>query len=117
MHERRLPHPLGGWGTTGILPLRSITAYLIWSNRSMLDAFQHTYEAMQRRTSTAWVPWYLIPANQREQTYAAVAAVLVNRFTALPTDYPVVGDAARHTLAHARAALHAAQGQAADDTT
>ena len=34
MHERRLPHPLGGWGTTVMLPLRSITAYLIWSNRS-----------------------------------------------------------------------------------
>ncbi len=76
------------------------------------DAFQQSYEAMLDRTSTAWAPWYLIPANQREQTYAAVAAILVDRFTALHADYPVLDDAERHTLEHARAALHAANQQA-----
>ncbi len=76
------------------------------------DAFQQSYEAMLDRTSTAWAPWYLIPANQREQTYAAVAAILVDHFTALHADYPVLDDAERHTLEHARAALHAANQQA-----
>ncbi len=74
------------------------------------DAFQQSYEAMLGRTSTAWAPWYLIPANQRAASYAAVAAVLVDRFQALHTDYPALGDEARQTLEHARAALEQERG-------
>jgi PPK2 family polyphosphate:nucleotide phosphotransferase len=75
------------------------------------EDFQHTYEAMLSRTSTAWAPWYIIPANQRWYTYAAVASVLVQQFKALHTEYPPLDDPARQTLEHARLALQQERGE------
>jgi len=69
------------------------------------DAFERSYEAMLSRTSTPWAPWYVIPANQRAFTYAAVASVLVHHFQALHADYPEPDEATRRMLEDARAAL------------
>lgn len=75
------------------------------------EDFQHTYEAMLSRTNTAWAPWYIIPANQRWYTYAAVASALVHHFKALHTEYPPLDDEARQTLEHARLALQQERGK------
>jgi len=69
------------------------------------EAFQQSYETMLSRTSMAWAPWYIIPANQRWYTYAAVATVLVQHFEALHAEYPPLDEAARQTLEHARVVL------------
>jgi polyphosphate kinase 2 (PPK2 family) len=69
------------------------------------EAFQEVYEAMLGRTSTAWAPWYVIPANQRWYTYAAVASVLVHHLNELHADYPPLDDETLHMLRDARTAL------------
>jgi PPK2 family polyphosphate:nucleotide phosphotransferase len=74
------------------------------------DKFQRSYEAMLHKTSTDWAPWYLIPADQRAYTYAAVASVLVERFKALHTEYPALDDETRQMLEQARAALGGGRG-------
>lgn len=69
------------------------------------DAFQQTFETMLSTTSTPWAPWYIIPANQRWATYAAVASILVERFQQLHTAYPELSEEERHLLEHARRVL------------
>jgi PPK2 family polyphosphate:nucleotide phosphotransferase len=69
------------------------------------DAFQQTFETMLSKTSTTWAPWYIIPANQRWCTYAAVAAILVERFQALHSAYPTLSAEERDLLEHARTVL------------
>ncbi len=69
------------------------------------DAFHQTFDAMLSETSTPWAPWYIIPANQRWNTYAFVASVLVERFKELHSDYPLLTDEKRQTLEQAREAL------------
>jgi hypothetical protein len=60
---------------------------------------------MLSRTSTAWSPWYVIPANQRWYTYAAVTSVLVRELKSLHTDFPSLDDAAQRKLQEARVEL------------
>lgn len=69
------------------------------------EAFQRSYEAMLSRTSTPWAPWYVVPANGRWPTYAAVASVLVQQLRALHADYPPLDDDARELLGRARREL------------
>lgn len=69
------------------------------------DEFQQTFETMLSKTSTTWAPWYIIPANQRWSTYAAVASVLVERLNVLHSAYPILSAEEQHLLEHARAVL------------
>lgn len=69
------------------------------------DAFEQTFETMLSKTSTTWAPWYIIPANQRSFTYAAVASILVERFQSLHSAYPALSTEERQLLEHARAEL------------
>lgn len=69
------------------------------------DAFQQTFETMLSKTSTTWAPWYIIPADQRWWTYAAVASILVERLKALHSDYPELSAETRQLLEHARTVL------------
>jgi polyphosphate kinase 2 (PPK2 family) len=74
------------------------------------DAFEQTYETMLSTTSTTWAPWYIIPANQRWATYAAVATVLVDHFKRLHTKYPALDAEAQRMLEHARSVLEDERG-------
>jgi PPK2 family polyphosphate:nucleotide phosphotransferase len=69
------------------------------------DALHETFEEMLGKTSTAWAPWYVIPADSRWYTYAAVASVLVERLGALHEDFPDVDDDDRRVLEKAREVL------------
>ncbi len=73
------------------------------------DAFEQSFDAMLRKTSTDWAPWYIIPADQRSFTYAAVASVLLQRLKELHTEYPVVSDEQRQVLEQAREAFQQPQ--------
>ncbi len=72
------------------------------------DAFEHSFDTMLSSTSTTWAPWYIIPANQRSSTYAAVAAILVERLKALHSAYPTSSPEDQQMLEHARAVLEQA---------
>ncbi len=42
-------------------------------------AYRRAYEAMLSRTSTAWAPWYVVPANRKWYRNLVVAQTLVDR--------------------------------------
>ncbi|MBA2506192.1 MAG: UDP-galactose-lipid carrier transferase [Thermoleophilaceae bacterium] len=44
-----------------------------WRNREKRPAYEEAVEEMFERTSTAWAPWHLIPAEQKK--YARVAVI------------------------------------------
>jgi PPK2 family polyphosphate:nucleotide phosphotransferase len=69
------------------------------------DKLQETFDAMLSKTSTPWAPWYVIPADQRAATYAAVASILVERMEQLHDGYPALDDEAQEVLERARAEL------------
>jgi PPK2 family polyphosphate:nucleotide phosphotransferase len=69
------------------------------------DKLQETFDAMLSETSTPWAPWYVIPADQRAATYAAVASILVERMEELHDAYPPMDDEDRAVLERARAEL------------
>jgi PPK2 family polyphosphate:nucleotide phosphotransferase len=67
--------------------------------------YMQTYEDMLRETSTAWAPWYVIPADHKYVARALVAAILSGTIGALGLSYPKVTKAAAHELAAARRRL------------
>ncbi len=48
------------------------------------------FESAITATSTAWAPWYVIPADHKHVMQAMVAAVLVERIAALDLQWPTV---------------------------
>jgi hypothetical protein len=56
-------------------------------------------------TSSAEAPWYVIPADNKWFTHAAVAAAIVETLEDLKLDYPKVDAAKRKELEAARALL------------
>ena len=74
------------------------------------DAFQQSFEEMLGNTSTAWAPWYVIPANNRSFTYATVASILEQKFKELHTDYPALSDEDKQVLEKARSIFERERG-------
>jgi PPK2 family polyphosphate:nucleotide phosphotransferase len=66
--------------------------------RTFWDSYQHAYEKMLTHTSTEIAPWYIIPADHKWFTRAAVADVVVARLESLELTYPQVGDEQRALL-------------------
>ncbi|MEW5987072.1 MAG: polyphosphate kinase 2 family protein [Chloroflexota bacterium] len=56
--------------------------------RRYWDDYLAAYEEMLTRCTTAWAPWYVIPADQKWYRNLAVARVLVNTFHHLNPQYP-----------------------------
>jgi polyphosphate kinase 2 (PPK2 family) len=75
--------------------------------RALWNDYQDAYEAAITGTSTPWAPWYVIPADHKPVMQALVAAILVDRITALGLGYPEVPDSQRAVLAEARRRLTA----------
>ncbi len=42
----------------------------------MWDKYQEAYELMLKRCSTAWAPWYIIPADRKWARNSVVAAIV-----------------------------------------
>jgi PPK2 family polyphosphate:nucleotide phosphotransferase len=56
------------------------------------DEYMKAYEEMFNATSTAWAPWYIIPADHKWFTRTAVADVIVSKLKSLGLSYPTVTD-------------------------
>ena len=71
------------------------------------DEYMQAYEDAITATSTAWAPWYVIPADHKHVMQAMVATILVDTISALELSFPTVSDADRAANAEARAVLEA----------
>lgn len=66
--------------------------------REFWPAYHRAYEEMLTHTSTEVAPWYIIPADHKWFTRAAVADVIVARLNELCLTYPLVSDEERALL-------------------
>jgi PPK2 family polyphosphate:nucleotide phosphotransferase len=69
--------------------------------------YMAAYEAALTATSTAWAPWYVIPADHKHVMQALTAAILVDTIESLDLHYPTVSDKDRDRNAEARRRLEA----------
>jgi PPK2 family polyphosphate:nucleotide phosphotransferase len=56
--------------------------------RAFWDDYQKVYEKVFKHTSTDWAPWYIIPADHKWFTRAAVANVIVEKLKSLNLSSP-----------------------------
>lgn len=60
--------------------------------RTYWKEYQHAYEDLFNNTSTKFAPWYIIPADNKWYTHAAVADILVCKLKELNLEYPNVSE-------------------------
>jgi PPK2 family polyphosphate:nucleotide phosphotransferase len=75
------------------------------AERSFWKDYQAAYEEMLEATSTKWAPWYVIPADHKWVSRAAVANIVVREIAALNLRYPEVTDEKREQIARAKKQL------------
>jgi polyphosphate kinase 2 (PPK2 family) len=56
--------------------------------RALWDDYASAYEDTFNRTSAAWAPWYVIPANRNWYRNLCVASILVKTLEDLKMEYP-----------------------------
>lgn len=56
--------------------------------RKLWDGYMAAYQEMLERTTTAWAPWYVIPADQKWYRDLAVNRVIVSTLRDLDPQYP-----------------------------
>jgi PPK2 family polyphosphate:nucleotide phosphotransferase len=59
--------------------------------RACWDAYMEAFEAVFNHTSTAWAPWYIIPADHKWFTHIAVADIIAAKLRSLNLKYPKIG--------------------------
>jgi PPK2 family polyphosphate:nucleotide phosphotransferase len=60
--------------------------------RKLWDRYQAAFDEALTRTSTAWAPWYVIPANRKWFRDLAVATILADTLAGLKPAYPAAPD-------------------------
>jgi PPK2 family polyphosphate:nucleotide phosphotransferase len=75
------------------------------AERERWDDYMAAFEAALSATSTAWAPWYVIPADHKAVTQGLVAAVIVETLEALDLRWPEVSPAAHAANLEARKRL------------
>jgi PPK2 family polyphosphate:nucleotide phosphotransferase len=73
--------------------------------REFWDDYQQAYEDMLNQTSTKQAPWYVIPADRKWITRAAVAAILAKEIKSLDLEFPKVTEAQEKAIEEARKVL------------
>ena len=73
--------------------------------RGRWDDYTRAFEAMLTHTSTAWAPWWVIPADQKWAMRALVAQIVCQCIEGLELRFPPLSDAKRAELGRAREAL------------
>jgi PPK2 family polyphosphate:nucleotide phosphotransferase len=81
------------------------------AQRAFWDQYMEAYGDAIRATSTKHAPWYVVPADDKWFTRAAVAGILTTMIHSLDLRYPEVTDAHRAALADARKQLESEPGQ------
>jgi PPK2 family polyphosphate:nucleotide phosphotransferase len=77
------------------------------SEREFWDDYMEAYEEAIAATSTKWAPWYVIPADHKWVSRAAVAKVLTSTIDALDLRYPEVTPEKHQQIAEAKRKLEA----------
>jgi PPK2 family polyphosphate:nucleotide phosphotransferase len=75
--------------------------------RQYWDDYQMAYSDVLTHTSTAWAPWYVLPADHKWVTRICAAAVIAQTLLEIDPQYPVPDLDAQKELARARAELEA----------
>ncbi len=75
--------------------------------RRFWDDYQRAYEDVLSETSTAWAPWYIVPADDKWFARALVADVISTKISELDMHYPQVSEEEKQKLAQARKELEA----------
>jgi PPK2 family polyphosphate:nucleotide phosphotransferase len=78
---------------------QDVTERACWSD------YMKAYEDVFNHTSTAWAPWYIIPADHKWYTRTAVADVIITKLKSLRLDYPTVSDEHKQGLLKAKEML------------
>jgi PPK2 family polyphosphate:nucleotide phosphotransferase len=77
------------------------------AERARWDDYMQAFEEAITATSTAWAPWYVIPADNKSVMQAIVVSVLVETIGSLGLSWPEVSDQDRADNAEARRLLEA----------
>ncbi len=77
------------------------------AERQHWDEYMTAFDQAITATSTAWAPWYVIPADHKRVTQALVARLLVMAIDDLQLQYPQVSDEQRRENEVARRQLEA----------
>jgi PPK2 family polyphosphate:nucleotide phosphotransferase len=75
------------------------------AERAFWKEYEEAYEEMLEATSTELAPWYVIPADHKWVSRAAVAAIISRSIKALDLRYPEVTDEKRREIAQAKKLL------------
>jgi PPK2 family polyphosphate:nucleotide phosphotransferase len=73
--------------------------------RSWWDDYTRAYEDMLTHTSTAHVPWHLIPADHKWYTHVVVASLINRQLAALKLHFPELDEERQHALRNAKKLL------------
>ena len=73
--------------------------------RAHSDDYQQAFEDAITATSTAWAPWYVIPADHKHVMQAMVAVILAEAIGSLDLQWPTVSEKEREANNRAREAL------------
>jgi PPK2 family polyphosphate:nucleotide phosphotransferase len=60
--------------------------------RALWEEYQEAYEAVLNKTSTAWAPWIIVPANRKWYRDLVISQVLVDCLKGLQMTYPAPGE-------------------------
>jgi PPK2 family polyphosphate:nucleotide phosphotransferase len=75
------------------------------AERAHWDEYMQAFEDAITATSTAWAPWYVIPADHKQVMQAMVARILVTTIDSLALSWPEVSEKDRAAHAAARKLL------------
>ena len=73
--------------------------------RAFWDDYMKAYEEAMEATSTEKSPWYIIPADKKWFTRAAISEIIVKKLESLDLHYPVVTEAHKQDLLKAKELL------------
>ncbi len=60
------------------------------SEREKWSDYMEAYEDLLNLTSTKWAPWYVIPADKKWVSHAAISEIILSRIENLKLKYPVL---------------------------
>ncbi len=78
--------------------------------RKHWDAYLAAYEQVFEHTSTAWAPWYVVPADRKWFARIAVAAIIAQKLMEIDPQFPTVSAAQRQAMLACRETLMAEAG-------
>lgn len=73
--------------------------------RNYWDEYLHAYEETFRYTSTAYAPWYIVPADNKWFARIVVATILADKLVEMDPQFPSVSEEDRQEMLKCRESL------------